>query len=423
MSTLLKNAKFIDYKSFEIKETNIIVKEGIDGKITFTNENPGNIDSVIDCKGNYVTKSFACGHHHVYSALARGMNPPKKNPENFYEILEYVWWTLDKCLDKESIEASAYATAIACAKNGVTFCIDHHASPFAVEGSLQIIADAFDKVGVSHLLCYEITDRDGLDIAEKGLKETEEYMKNNQALVGLHASFTVGEETLKKSVALAKEYNSGLHIHVAEDGYDQEHSEKTFGKRVVQRLKDTGVLDFSKTILGHCLHLEDNERKLIGDAPCWVVQNTESNYNNNVGIFNSKGLGNNIMLGTDGMHSNMVRSAKTAFFSGSMFENEGFDFAYNRLRNTHQYLNENQFKGDGDNNLVIFNYNPPTPLNGNNFLGHFVYGLEASDISHVISNGKLIVENQKVLTVDEDEVMEKARIAAVKLWERMDKID
>ena len=119
-----------------------------------------------------MTKSFAVGHHHVYSALARGMGAPKKNPENFVEILEYIWWTLDKCLDEEMIEYSALTTAIACAKAGSTFVIDHHASPFAVKNSMEIIGKAFDKVGVSHLLCYEISDRDGLEIAEQGLEET-----------------------------------------------------------------------------------------------------------------------------------------------------------------------------------------------------------------------------------------------------------
>ncbi len=126
-------------------------------------------DRIIDCKGKFVTKSFGCGHHHIYSTLARGMPAPRNIPTNFSEILQYVWWHIDKRLDLEMIEASALASAIYCAKSGVTFVIDHHASPFAVEGSFETIAKAFDRVGISHMLCYEMSDRDGAEIREKGL--------------------------------------------------------------------------------------------------------------------------------------------------------------------------------------------------------------------------------------------------------------
>ena len=249
MSILLKNATYIDWKTLEFSQKNIFVEED-KSEIKFIDNidkiaNNQNVD-VLDCTGKYVTKSFGVGHHHVYSALSRGMGAPKKSPENFYEILQYVWWTLDKCLDLEMIESSALVTAIACAKAGSTFVIDHHASPFAVKGSLETIAKAFDKVGVSHLLCYEISDRDGVKIAKEGLSETEEYLKNRQGLVGLHASFTVGDDTLEQAVNLMNTYNSGIHIHVAEDNYDQEFCMKKYGKRVVTRLNEFGVLKIGR---------------------------------------------------------------------------------------------------------------------------------------------------------------------------------
>ena len=316
MAIILKNTTYIDWQTLAFSNVTIKVTPGIDEKISFISDSEisDTDDTVLDCTGKYVTKSFAVGHHHVYSALARGMGAPKKNPENFVEILEYIWWNLDKCLDEEMIEYSALTTAMACAKAGSTFVIDHHASPFAVKNSLEIIAKAFDKVGVSHLLCYEITDRDGLEIAQQGLGETEEYLQNNQGLVGLHASFTVSDKTLQKAVSVMQKYGSGIHIHVAEDKADQKHCEENHGKRVVERLEDFGVLDSSKTILGHCLHLSENERKLIQNSKAWVVQNMESNLNNRVGTFNGENLGENIMLGTDGMHSDMLQSAKAAFF-------------------------------------------------------------------------------------------------------------
>jgi len=421
MSILLKNATYIDWETLEFTKTNILVDEGLDGKLSFVKDEIINnaIHTVIDCKGKFVTKSFAVGHHHVYSALSRGMPAPKKSPSNFKEVLEYIWWKLDKALDKEMIEASALATAIACAKAGSTFVIDHHASPNFIEGSLDVIADAFNKVGINHLLCYEITDRDGKDKTEKGLLETEIYLKQNQGLVGLHASFTVDNDTLQKAVDLMDKYDSGIHIHVAEDGFDQKHCRENYDKRVVERMNDYGVLNSSKTILGHCLHINKNERELIKNSKAWVVQNMESNLNNNVGYFDAKGLGNRILVGTDGMHSDMIRSAQAAFFVGQGFDTINFVSAYERFRNVHKYLKQNNFRGDGDNNLVVLNYDAPTEMNASNVLGHFIYGWSSKQVAHVISNGQLIVKDRIVQNLDEASALLFTKEQANRLWDKL----
>jgi len=420
MSILLTNATYIHPETLEFITSHLLVEEGINGKISFLKDIPqNNTYQIIDCSEKYVTQSFVCGHHHVYSALARGMGAPKKNPENFNEILEYVWWTLDKCLDVEMIEASALYTAMASLKNGVTFVIDHHASPFAIGGSLEIIASAFEKVGASHLLCYEISDRDGTQKAQEGLMETAEYLEENQGLVGLHASFTVSDDTLQKAVRVAQHFDTGIHIHVAEAFSDQQHCMDTYGMRVIERLQKAGALSSPKTILGHCLHLSENEKKIISNSPAWVVQNTESNLNNKVGFFNAAGLGENVIFGTDGMHSDMLRSAKAAFFVGQNFDTIGYDSVYKRFRNADKYLQFNHFKGHGPNNLVIIDYDSPTPFNQSNFLGHFVFGLESRQIQHVISQGKLVVENQQITTVDEEKILASVKVQAERLWAKM----
>ena len=421
MAIYLKNGTYIDWKTFGFIQGNIKVEDGLNGKTEIIPEDysiPENAE-VIDCSGKYITKSFANGHHHAYSALARGMPAPKRSPKNFLEILKYIWWNLDKCLDKELIEISALITAIESAKNGVTFVIDHHASPNAIIGSLEIIAGAFEKIGVSHLLCYEISDRDGLERTNRGLIETEEYLKNRQGLVGLHASFTVGDYTLEKAIDLSEQYNAGIHIHVAEDKYDQEHCLANYNKSVIERLNDKGGLKSSKTILGHCLHINDFERKILNGANSWIVQNAESNLNNEVGNFNAVGLSDKIMLGTDGMHSDMLRSAKAAYFIGLNYDKMDFQIIYERFRNVNKYISKNNFKGDGDNNLVILNYNPPTQFDADNFLGHFIYGLESKHVEHVISNGKLIVKNRKAVNIDEDETYSISKKLSTKLWGKM----
>ena len=416
----LKNGTWIDWQTLEFRKTDILVEEGPDGKL-FLDTDHERTEHItgIDCSGKFITRSFANGHHHSYSALARGMPAPKKNPINFSEILQFIWWNLDKALDPDMIRLSGLVTAIACAKNCVTFVIDHHSSPFAIEGSLEILAKSFEEVGVGHLLCYEISDRDGLDIVRKGLTETATYLEKRQGLVGLHASFTVGNDTLKQAVDLAVAANSGIHIHVAEDKSDEEDCIRKYNIRVIERLESAGVLQFSKTILAHCLHLDDHERSLVERSPAWVVQNMESNLNNSVGFFTSKGLGSLIMLGTDGMHSDMLRSAQSAFFAGHNFDSIDYGEIYRRFRNIHHYININGFSGDAENNLVILDYDTPTPLTGSNFLGHFLFGFKARDVTHVISDGKLIVESGTLLTVNEKEILAEAQFQAVRLWKKM----
>jgi cytosine/adenosine deaminase-related metal-dependent hydrolase len=423
----LKDTTYIDWKTLEFLSTHLAVAPGADGGIELLETVPSEgalkaDDSVFDCHHNLVTKSFVCGHHHIYSALARGMPPPAKIPQNFPEILEYIWWHVDKTLDKEMIEASALVSALYCVKNGVTFVIDHHASPFAIPGSLETIAAAFDRVGISHLLCYEMSDRDGEGPKEQGLQETAEYLASGrQGHVGLHASFTVGNDLLQKAVSLAQTHNTGIHVHVAEDGADQEACLKDHGQRVLERYRDAGMLELQNSILAHCIHLDAAEKELLRNSGLWIVQNVESNQNNNVGLANCAELGEHIMLGTDGMHSDMLRSAKAAFLCGQAVEGIDFDAIYQRFRNAHVYIQSSGFIGDGDNNLVILNYNAPTEINADNLLGHFVYGLDASHVDSVVSGGQLVVENKKLLTVDEDEILAFSREMGNKLWKKMKK--
>lgn len=415
----LKNATYIDPITLEFIKTNLIVEEGENKNIIFSDIIPDGTD-IIDCSGMYVTKSFVIGHHHAYSALATGMPAPKNKPKNFYEILKYVWWNLDKKLDNDQIYISALVTAMNAAKNGSTFIIDHHSSPFSVEGSLETIAKAFEQVGVSHLLCYEISDRDGLDIAQKGLDETEKYLQNNQALVGLHASFTVGDKTLKKAAQLMEKYDSGIHIHAAEDEIDQIMSIMDYGQRVIERLNHFGFLKSSKTILAHALHINNYEREILQKSSAFVVQNAESNLNNKVGFFKRKYLNKSkILMGTDGMHSDMIKAAQSAYFYGQLIDSPSPSDIYYQLRNNHFYIEQNKFKGDGQNNLIVFNYNTHTQFNKDNFLGHFFYSFNNSIIEHVISNGRLIVKNKKLTQIDEDSIIIESRQQAIKLWKKL----
>ena len=424
MSLYLHNATWLDPETFACTVGTFRVEEGPFGGMTAAPLPPpserGTKDRILDCTGNLVTRSFGCGHHHIYSALARGMPPAAVYPTTFLEVLQRVWWHMDKRLDHDMIEASALATGLFCAKNGVTFIIDHHASPFGIEGSLETIASALDRVGLGHLLCYEISCRDGEAIKEQGLAETDAFLASGRkGHVGLHASFTVNDDLLDRAVALARRHSTGIHIHVAEGREDQEHCTATYGKRVVHRLAEAGVLDFPQTILAHCVHLDEQERERVRTAPCWVVQNTESNLNNKVGLGRYADLPR-VMLGTDGMHSDMIRSAQSAYFiAGQSGEAISPVDAYKRFRSVHAHIAAHNAPGDGENNLVILRYPSPTPLTQANAPGHFCYAFDARDVDTVISQGRVIVEHGRLLGMNETDILAYANEQAKRLWERL----
>jgi len=427
MTLYLKNALYLDYQTLEFSETNLAVEEGPHGglKAVPSLPSPAELiggDRVVDCRGRLVTRSFGCGHHHIYSALSRGMPPSAITPRDFVETLEQVWWRLDKCLDHDMTEASALIAALSCVKRGVTFIIDHHASPFHINGSLEIIAQAFERVGVGCLLCYEISDRDGLEIAENGLAEHDHYLgRGRPGLVGLHASFTLSDNTLKKAVDLAAKYQTGLHIHVAEDRSDQIDCLNRHCLKVVARLANFGVLDQPYTILGHCVYLDDHERRLVAGSRAWTVQNCESNQNNNVGLTGYKWTPR-VMLGTDGMHNDMIRSAQAAYLTGRHTEAVSPGEIYDRFRAVHRYTAEMGLSGDADNNLVIMNYQSPTPLNSGNFPAHFAYGFSSNDVEIVIAQGRVIVENGRLISENEENIVAYAQQQAERLWAEIIKI-
>lgn len=414
----LRDASFVDWRTLKIRRGHLEVAPGAQGKTRFVKRIPRGTKS-LDCSGRLVTKSFVVAHHHLYSALACGMPGPKRAPKGFPDMLKLVWWNLDKNLDKDMIRACAMAGGIAAAKAGTTFIIDHHSSPNAVKGSLDIIASALDEVGLGHLLCVELSDRDGKAKREAGLEETDNYLRKRQGLVGLHASFTVGDDLLYRAIAMAVGHNSGIHIHVAEAIDDQKHCVKNHGMRVVERLARTGVLESPKTLLVHGLHLNARERALFRSSRSWLVQNEESNQNNAVGSFDPKGLGDRLLLGTDGMHGDMLASTRAAYLAAQKRGGMAPLAAYRRLRRAHDYLSENRFTGDGENNLVVLDYRPATNITAGNLAGHFLYGLTAKHVDSVISQGRLIVKRGRMTTVNEDKIQRFTLKQAERLWRRL----
>lgn len=376
----------------------------------------------IDAKGGIIMPGLMNCHMHLYSTFARGLNVQGPPAKNFIEILNKLWWRLDKKLTKEDVYYSALAPLIECIREGTTTVIDHHASPNFVKGSLSTIAEALKVVPVRASLCYEVSDRDGGAIAAAGIDENIDFIKNNngdmlKGLFGLHASFTVSQKTLKKCVDAASKLKTGFHVHTAEDKADVVDSKKQYGMGVVERWNRESVLG-KKTLLAHCVHISKKEMELLAQTGTSVVHNPSSNMNNAVGAADVAGMlkkGVLVGLGTDGMTSDMFSEAKFAHLTANhamVFKNN-----YKILENLFGWKAGRIEKG-ALADIIICDYKSPTPITRDNFFGHFLYGMSSGVVSATIINGRVLMQDRKLVGIDEEGILKESRRCAQKFWER-----
>lgn len=392
----------------------------------------------IDAKGGVIMPAFINTHEHIYSAMARGLSIKGYNPKGFLDILDGQWWTIDRHLTLEQTKYSAVETLISCIRNGVTTVFDHHASFGQIGGSLFTIADVAKELGVRACLCYEISDRDGMDKARESVMENAEFIRYAlkddtdmiAGMMGMHAQFTISDETMELAAA-NKPDGVGYHIHVAEGIEDLHHCLKHYGKRIVDRLMDHGILG-EKTLLGHCIYVNEHEMDLIKDTNTMVVHNPESNMGNACGCpptmhIVHKGILTG--LGTDGYTHDMMESFKVANILHKhhlcdpnaawgevpkmLFENN----AKIAGRYFDQKLGVLEEGAAAD--VIIVNYNPLTPMNENNINGHLVFGVTGHDVVTTVANGKVLMKDRRLTEIDEAKVMADCRQAAAELGKRI----
>ena len=254
---------------------------------------------------------FVNAHTHVYSGLASlGMPPPRHEPSNFLEMLERVWWRLDRAIDERTLRAAARFYVAEARRHGTTVLVDHHESPSFIEGSLDVIADACEELGIRAVLCYGATERNGgRDEATRGLAECRRFIRSNsrrlvRGIVGLHASFTVSDDTIREAGDLCRELNTAVHVHVAEDGADVDDAIRRGYRGPLERLQALGGLP-AGSILAHGVHLDAAQVRTVSQLGCWIVQNPRSNRHNKVGYPRALAESARVALGTDGFMSDM----------------------------------------------------------------------------------------------------------------------
>lgn len=414
----------------------LLIEDGLIKKIAPQKNFKGKYSKVIDAAGKLVMPGFINAHMHFYSTFARGLG--KADPSrNFVEILNNLWWRLDKKLTNADSYYSAVIPLINAIRKGTTTLIDHHASPFAITGSLSAVEKAVRETGLRACLCYEVSDRDGKEKAKEGLDENTAFIANavarndNQvtAMFGLHASFTISDETLEEAAYRGHKLGAGFHIHTAESQADQIQCESHHKCRVVERLRDYGILG-RKSIAAHCVHVSEKERDILRETDTAVVHNPQSNANNSVGIADITGMtekGVLVGLGTDAMTVNMLEEVRCALWMQHLKRDpsQGFMEAANALLVNNAKIANRYFKGLGElkegfaADLAIMDYIPPTPMDAGNFAGHLIFGISQSAVDTTIAGGRVLMEGKRLkLNIDEKEVSRKSAELAKKLWSR-----
>jgi putative selenium metabolism protein SsnA len=392
----------------------------------------------IDTDGKLIMPGLINAHMHFYSTFARGMALKDAPPANFLQILERLWWRLDKVLTPEDVYYSALIPIMDCIKNGTTTVFDHHASPFAASGSLFMIAAATAKAGLRSCLCYEVSDRDGEEVAENGIRENAEFIahcrKENSPMLkgmfGLHASITLSDRTLERCLKENAGTGAGFHIHAAEGVEDMLDAREKYGLGVVERLNRHGILG-EKSIAAHCIHISEAEIELLKETGTNVVHNPESNMGNAVGVSPVlKMFEKGVMpgLGTDGYTSDMFESLKAANClhkhasanpSAAWGEPPAMLFENNRVIASRYFERPlGVLKTGAYADVIVADYYPPTRLDSGNANGHILFGVSGRAVDTTVIDGRVVMENRKLTGLEEREICEKSRELAEKAWER-----
>jgi len=395
----------------------------------------------LDAKGQLLMPGLICAHTHFYGTFSRGMAIPGAAPADFPQILEKLWWPLDQSLTLEDTRFSSLVCLMDAIEHGTTTLFDHHASPNAIENSLDEISGAFEMSGLRGVVCYEVTDRGGMDKTEKGIAENirmiEAVKKENlggrlAATFGLHASLTLSDATLAKCRQVV-DAKTGFHVHVAEHPVDEYDSMQKSGLRVIDRLKKFDMLG-KNSIIVHGVHMDMREVEMLAESETWVSHQPRSNMNNAVGMADIESLmrmGIKVCLGNDGFSNAMWDEWRACYLAHKLWNRDPQRMNGNKVVDMAIYnnaaLTNHFFQGNGkigvieegaQADLILVDYQPFTEMTTGNLPWHIQFGFRDSMVTSVMVAGKLLMKDRVLLDLDKEEIFRKAFKLSKEVWKR-----
>ena len=389
-----------------------------------------------DAQGKLLMPGMICAHTHFYGAFARGMYIPGQPAKDFPEILQKLWWPLDRSLDLGGVQSSAEVCLVDAIRNGTTTLIDHHASQNAIDGSLDAIAAAVEASGLRSALCYEVTDRDGPAASQAGIRENVRFAAALRgsplaarvaATFGLHASMTLSDETLEACRAESDRF----HVHAAEHPADAWNSLSRSGKRTVERLHSFGITG-AESIFAHCIHIDAWEMALLKETGTFVSHQPRSNMNNAVGAANVPAMLRGEMavgLGNDGFSNDMFAEMKVTDQLHKVNSGDPRTLGADKVLQMAVYNNRRLANAFFEKpvgilapgafaDLILLDYYPTTPLHSDNLPWHILFGISGGHVHSTICHGETLMRDRKLLTLDEGEITARSRKRAQETWER-----
>lgn len=411
-----------------------------DGRIIKVKKNGrGKADEIIDAKGKIVMPGLICAHTHLYGMLLRGAPLKIDPPTDFAQILQRVWWPMDETMNKEDAYASALISCLEYIKTGTTLFADTFSGPNTITGVLDKISMAVEQSGMRGILAFESTERNTRAEGAKGMNENERFIKklkkNRKSRVGgmisIHASFTVSDELLQYARDVASRNKVPLTIHTSEGLADLYHNYEKFGKRTVERLKDSGMLG-PDVVLAHCVHVNDDELELIQKSGAKVAHNPMSNMLNAVGVApvaKMLKMGIGVGLGNDGYIFDGFENIRAAYLLHKVASRDPRVISPEEvlrmatIKGAELYGLENELGSVENGKLAdIIIINPgiaPTPVRPDSVIGHLVNTVDGDDVETTIVGGRVLMKERNVLSMNEDHAVNISRKAAGNLWQRM----
>jgi 5-methylthioadenosine/S-adenosylhomocysteine deaminase len=384
---------------------------------------------VIDASGKAVLPGLVDLHYHT--ALGKGWSDHLP----LWEYLETCWYPIIRALDYEAAYWAALASYSESIKCGVTTVNDMYRK-------LDALADAADEIGIRAVLSNDVADAEhNLDTLDdnKAAFEAKHGAGNGrvEVYIGIEWLPLASEELLRDARVLADELGTGIHIHLNESLTEVENSKQRFGRRPTEVAYDAGILG-RNCIAAHCVWLSDTEMALMRQTGTQISHNPSSNAKLGNGIARLPEMlaaGINVGIGHDAAECNNSRDLfEVMKFASLMHRASRVDASLQQAPDVVRMATRNGADALGHQtgrleagrkaDVILVNlksqmFTPLMPENSDHLFSHLVFAANGSCVDTTIIDGKIVMEDRRLTTVDEQKVLREANDAFRRVLDRM----